>query len=121
LEALTPLEQDDLAGSPDVSLLPNREASLLEVANPGVTLLTWKRAEDGDGTILRLEDTRGEPSDVRIHSRYLSFERAWVSDLLEENQAELKIDDGDFSVPIKPFQVLTLRVRTATRVKGDDK
>jgi len=42
LEALTPLERDDVPGTQDSSVLPNHEASLLEVGNPAVTLLTWK-------------------------------------------------------------------------------
>jgi hypothetical protein len=117
LEALTPLEHDDLAASEDASSLPNRQASLLEVANPGVTLLTWKRAEDGDGTILRLQDMMGAASEVRIHSQFLTFEQAWLCDLLEENQSEIKTESGDLSVPIKPFQVVTLRLRTAPHIR----
>ncbi len=120
LEALTPLEHDDLAASEDASALPNREASLLEVANPGVTLLTWKRAEDGDGTILRLQDAMGKASEVRIHSQYLTFDHAWLCDLLEENQSEIKTEGGDLSVPIKPFQVLTLRLHTGPHITPGD-
>jgi len=117
LEALTPLERDDVPGTQDSSLLPNQEASLLEVGNPGVSLLTWKRAEDGDGTILRLQDTAGEASDIRIHSPFLRFERAWLCNLLEENHAEIRIQGEDLSVPIKPFQVLTLRLHTTPRIR----
>jgi alpha-mannosidase len=116
LEALTPLERDDVPGTQDSSLLPNQEASLLEVGNPGVTLLTWKRAEDGDGTILRLQDTSGETSNIRIHSPFLTFERAWLCNLLEDNQADIKIQGEDLSVPIKPFQALTLRLHTTPRI-----
>jgi alpha-mannosidase len=120
LEALTPLERDDVPGTQDSSVLPNQEASLLEVGNPGVSLLTWKRAEDGDGTILRLQDTAGEASDVRIHSPFLTFERAWLCNLLEENHAEIGIQGKDLSVPIKPFQVLTLRLHTTPRIRQGD-
>ncbi len=112
LEALTPLERDDVPGTQDSSLLPNRGASLLEIGNPGVTLLTWKRAEDGDGTILRLQDTAGEASNIKIHSPFLTFERAWLCNLLEDKQTEITMQGGDLSVPIKPFQVLTLRLHT---------
>jgi hypothetical protein len=122
LEALTPLEHDDFSGSQDASLLPDREGSLLEITNPGATLLTWKRAEDGDGTILRLQDTMGESLNIKIHSQYLTFERAWLCNLLEDNQSELKTESGDLNVPIKPFQVLTLRLRTTQRItQGDAK
>ena len=117
LEALTPLERDDVPGTQDSSLLPSQEASLLEVGNPGVTLLTWKRAEDGDGTILRLQDTAGEASNIKIHSPFLTFERAWLCNLLEDNQSEIKIQGEDLSVPIKPFQVLTLRLHTTPRIR----
>jgi hypothetical protein len=117
LEALTPLERDDVPGTQDSSLLPNPEASLLEVENPGVTLLTWKRAEDGDGTILRLQDTAGEASNIRIHSPLLMFERAWLCNLLEDTQAEIKIQGEDLSVLVKPFQVLTLRLHTSPRIR----
>jgi alpha-mannosidase len=117
LEALTPLERDDVPGTPDSSLLPNQGASLLEVGNPRVTLLTWKRAEDGDGTILRLQDTAGEASNIRIHSPFLTFERAWLCNLLEDKQAEITIQGEDLGVLIKPFQVLTLRLYTTPRIR----
>jgi alpha-mannosidase len=81
-----------------------------------VTLLTWKRAEDGDGTILRLQEAAGEASQVTIRSQYLAFERAWLCNLLEDNQVEVKTTDDGLGVPIRPFQVLTLRLRTASRV-----
>jgi alpha-mannosidase len=122
LEALTPLERDDVPGT-DVpgmqasSLLPNQEAGLLELDNPGVTLLTWKRAEDGDGTILRLQDTAGEQSNISIHSRFLKLDRAWLCSLLEDNQSEIAIQDEGLRVSIKPFQVLTLRLHTTPRIR----
>ncbi|MFZ3340481.1 MAG: polysaccharide lyase family protein [Terriglobales bacterium] len=116
LEALTPLERDDASGTHDSSSLPSTSASLVEIESPGVTLLTWKRAEDGDGTILRLQDTAGEASNIKIHSPFLKFERAWLCNLLEDNQAEIKIQGEDLSVPIKPFQVLTLRLHTTPHI-----
>ena len=117
LEALTPLEHDDVSGSQDPSPLPVRAASLIEIANPGVTLLTWKLAEDGDGTILRLQEIAGQSSNIRIHSQFLAFDLAWQCSLLEENISELKAEAGDLNVPIKPFQVLTLRLRTMPHFK----
>jgi alpha-mannosidase len=117
---LTPLERDDVSGSQDASVLPNQQGSLLEITNPGVTLLTWKRAEDGDGAIVRLQEAAGESSTVTIRSQYLTFEQAWLCNLLEDDQVEIKIAGDRLSVPIKPFQVLTLRLRTSSRAgRGD--
>jgi alpha-mannosidase len=120
LDKLTLLERDDLSASQDNSALPSREASLLEIANPNVTVLTWKRAEDGDGTVLRLQETAGQLSDVTIHSRYLAFDQAWLCDLLEEKQVEIKAIRDSITVPIKPFHVLTLRLRTTPQLKQRD-
>ena len=120
LNALTPLERDDVQASQDISALPSSQASLLEIANPGVTLLTWKRAEDGDGTILRLQESAGKASDVVVHSKYLSFEKAWQCDLLEENRSEIKTSGDGLNFPIKPFQVLTVRLHTTPVTKRGD-
>jgi alpha-mannosidase len=116
LEALTPVEQDRVPASQDASLLPAQGASLLEIENPHVTLQAWKRAEDGEGTILRLQNTMEEPSEIRIRSRYLNFERAWLCNLLEENQAELKVESESLRVPIAPYQTLTIRLYTTPHV-----
>jgi hypothetical protein len=121
LEALTPMERDDVAASEGKSALPNREASLLEVPSPNVSLLTWKRADDGDGTILRVQNTEDKTSVIRIHSSFLRFDRAWLCDLLEDNQSEIKVEGEDLNVPIKPFQVLTLRIRTTPRIRQESK
>jgi hypothetical protein len=117
LEALTPLERDDVPGTQALSSLPNQEASLLEVDDPGVTLLAWKRAEDGDGTILRLQDTAGKQSNILIYSPFLKLERAWLCNLLEDNQIEIAIQNEDLRVSTKPFQVLTLRLHTTPRIR----
>ena len=113
--ALTPLERDDVAASTDKSLLPAEQASLLEIDNPAVTLLDWKRAEDGNGTILRIQESGGKAGDIAIQSSYLQFVHAWSCDLLEDNQSELRVQGDTLNVSIKPFQVLTLRILTEPR------
>ena len=118
LEALTPLERDDVAGSTDPSTLSNQQASLLEISDPGVTLLAWKRAEDGNGTVLRIQEASGGSSHVSIRSPYLKFDRAWSCNALEDDEAEIPIAGDALRVEIKPFQVLTLRVLTSPRGSG---
>ena len=118
--ALTPLERDDVSASTDASALPVPETSVIEIDNPGVTLLTWKQAEDGDGTILRLQESAGKSGEVGIQSRFLRFAKAWSCNLLEVSQSELPVQSDGIHVVIKPFQVLTLRVRTTPRAGGGD-
>jgi len=82
--------------------------------------LTWKPAEDGDGTILRLQESAGKAYDVTINSKFLSFERSWLCNALEDNQSELKRDTDTLTLPINPFQVLTIRVRTQPRIEREN-
>lgn len=119
LNALTPLERDDVPASTDRSPLPTEQASMLEISAPSVTLLTWKKAEDGDGSILRLQEAGGKASEVTLRSPFLRFDRAWTCNVLEDNQSELPSLDGNVSVSMKPFQVRTIRVRTTSRIAGD--
>jgi alpha-mannosidase len=116
--ALAPLERDDVAGTKEQSLLPQTEASLLDIDNPNVTLLTWKEAEDSDGTILRIQESSGLASDVTMRSKFLSVKQAWLCDALEDKQSELKVDGDGIAVPIKPFQTLTIRLKTVPRTAG---
>ncbi len=111
--ALMPLERDDVAASTDPSELPPQQASLLSISNPAINLLTWKLAEDGDGSILRLQDSSGESSQVNIGSKYLKFDQGWLCTLLEENQTQLPTSSEGVTVSVKPFQVVTIRLRTS--------
>jgi len=122
-EAMTPLEVDQVGAAIIPGKLPSDEASLLEVDNPSVAVATWKLAEDGQGSILRLEETAGKPQSVRIRSAYLKMDRVWRCSLLEDDLQELKVDSSGlesqglesqgFQIEVKPFEILTLRLRTS--------
>lgn len=116
-EAMTPLEVDQVGASTIPGnwpgKLPKDEASLLEVSNPSIAVSTWKLAEDGQGSILRLQETAGKPQSVGIRSAYLRMDQVWRCSLLEDNLQELnKIDRHSFEVEVKPFEIVTLRLRT---------
>jgi alpha-mannosidase len=113
--ALTPLERDDVTSSGETSVLPVDHTSLLDISNPNINLLTWKMAEDGNGTILRLEEAVGESSQFMISSKYLKIDQAWSCNLLEENQASLPASAEGASASIRPFQVITIRLHTSPR------
>jgi alpha-mannosidase len=116
-EAMTRLEVDQVGAAilPGKAprKLPSDEASLIEVSNPSVAVATWKLAEDGEGSILRLQETSGKPQSVGIHSAYLKMNRVWRCSLLEDNLQELKADRHGFQIEVKPFEIVTLRLRTS--------
>lgn len=121
-EAMTPLEVDQVGGTIAQNnlarKLPGNEASLLEVNNPSVAVATWKLAEDGQGSILRLQETGGKPQSVAIRSAYLKMDQVWRCSLLEDNLQELSLDrhgsqTHGFQIEVKPFEIVTLRLRTS--------
>ena len=114
--ALTPLESAGVAGSFDKSQLPIEGGSFLKIDGSTVSLTTWKLAEDGDGSILRLQETAGKPAKVAISSPALTFLKAWSCSLLEENRSEIAVGDGTISTTLGPFEVKTIRVRTNSKL-----
>lgn len=112
IEESTPLEKTDVPQSSGTSQLPTDEAGMLQLNNPNVLVSTWKIAEDADGTILRLQEIAGLASHVQIHSDYFRFASAWLASPLEDNISEIQPKEGDLELALRPFQTVTLRVRT---------
>jgi alpha-mannosidase len=125
-EAMTPLEVDQVGAAIVPSKapgnlpgkLPNDEASLLEVDNSSVAVATWKLAEDGRGSILRLQETAGKPQSLGIRSAYLKMDQVWRCSLLEDNLQELKVDSHGIKIDVQPFEIVTLRLRTSPEFPG---
>jgi alpha-mannosidase len=115
---LTPLEHDDVAGATDASALPNTQTSLLDIDAPNVTLLTWKEAEDSQGTILRIQENSGSAANVGVSSKFLNIEQAWLCDALEANQSAVKVEPSGINIAIRPFQTLTVRIKTAPKTSA---
>jgi hypothetical protein len=108
-EALTPLEineitRNDKIGAPQGTWSPDR-GSFLNVAPDHLSLVTWKRAEDGDGTILRLVETGGKTGPCRVTSPLLS------SGLVERCTAVEDPLPGSSDTTIGPFRIATFRAR----------
>ena len=54
-------------------------------------LVTWKRAEDGQGTVMRVLDTTGQPGSVNVQP--------------------LTASARGFAFDMKPFGILTVRLQ----------
>ncbi len=88
------------------------KASFCQLSQPNAFLLTIKRAEDGQGTVVRLIETDGNQADVTVTVPHLTIEKAWRTNLVEENQAELSCAEHSVTVPVKAFGITTLRLQT---------
>jgi alpha-mannosidase len=114
-EEMRPAELDhvvdqDKAGNPERPL-PKEGESFLETSAPNIVVSTWKMAEDGAGTIMRLTEIGGKGTTARIHFLHLDIKTANLSSGVEDNEAPITVDDNTLSLTFKPFEVLTVRIR----------
>ena len=114
-EEVTPLEHDQIR-SQDKALdraepLPGRESSFLSVNDPDVLADTWKPAEDGNGTVLRLIDLGGRARTITIETPLLILSGVIETDAVERNGRTIAVDSPHaFHAAIRPHQILTLRL-----------
>jgi len=118
---MSPLEVDQIT-SQDKAInsprpLDSAQGSFLHVDQPDVVLVTWKMAEDGEGTILRFLEVAGKESSVEVQTPLLNVKSAWINDALERKQEPLSVSSHGFRFSIKPFQIVTVRLEGAADLK----
>jgi len=91
--------------------------SFARVNKPNVLLLTLKRAEDGNGFIVRLVETEGKDCDVTVTLPLLPVRHAYRTNLVEEDEGSLPVKNNAVTVPIKGHGLATIRVIQTTRRK----
>jgi alpha-mannosidase len=112
--------QLSVEGAPNVALLAVKPAG-----NPLAAGLPGTPARSPREVTVRLRETDGETAVARLRLA-AGIEAAWRSDLLEERYGEdlpsgyangaghtLEVAGGAASVPLRPFETVTLRVRLA--------
>jgi alpha-mannosidase len=90
------------------SLLSNLQ-SLFSLSSPNVIIETVKRAEDGNGIIVRLYESQRKRGPVQLHAGF-AVEAAWETDLLEENESALRLENDTIQLRLRPYQIMTLRL-----------
>lgn len=90
----------------------NNKMSFCQVDKPNVFLLTLKRAEDGDGIIVRLIETEGKDATATVTLPHLTIKKAYRTNLVEENEGKATSTEHKITVPIKAFGITTIRLRT---------
>ncbi len=84
--------------------------SLVSVIDPNVIIETIKHAEDGNGIIVRLYESQRKRGQVQVRAGF-AVESAWVTNLLEENESELRVEKDSILLDLKPYQIVTLRIK----------
>jgi alpha-mannosidase len=86
-------------------------APVVSVEGEGVTVEAVKLADDASGdVVVRLYESRGGRAQGVLRTGF-PLAGAQITDLLERPTEDADIADGGVSVTLRPFQILTLRLR----------
>ncbi len=89
----------------------DNQASFAQVDPPGVRLSAVKRAEDGEGVILRLYDLEGRDQTATVTLPLVTIEEVHVTNPVEETIRELPSNAHAVQVPISASAVTTVRLK----------
>lgn len=83
--------------------------SLVSVDQPNLVIETIKKAQDGNGLIIRLYESRRCRGSFALQVGF-PVEKAFQTNILEENQDSLNVEGNQITGTYKPYQIITLRV-----------
>jgi alpha-mannosidase len=91
--------------------------SFVELDAENVVLTAVKKAEDDDALILRVYEFAGRGTQARVglSASLRAPQRAWLANLMEQPAEELKVAGGTVVVPLKPYEIQTVKVQFAAR------
>ena len=86
------------------------EFSFVSVDCENIIIETVKKAEDSDDIIVRLYDSFKRRSTPIVRFGF-DVKEAFLCDMMENNKEELKITDNNLMLEVKPFEIVTIRLR----------
>ncbi|HKG98343.1 MAG TPA: glycoside hydrolase family 38 C-terminal domain-containing protein, partial [Pyrinomonadaceae bacterium] len=95
--------------------LPAGQMSFLQIDNPATVLSTWKLAESGDGTVLRLIELSGKPVSVVVSSPLLQSSISRLCNAVEECGEPISPAGQKFSFRVSPRQIFTFKISDDAR------
>lgn len=84
--------------------------SLIRIGAENVIVETVKKAEDGDGIVIRMYEAYGKRTRTQVVIPFLSGKHLWECGCLENRIRELAHRAGRAEIQIKPYGIYTLRI-----------
>lgn len=117
-ETMTPLETSEITrsdkgtGGRGMGGLDPVQGEGLRVEPDTVQVVAWKQAESGKGRVLRLLETSGNPTEVRVQRPGGTIVRATRCNAVEDDLGELEVDGNGntLRVPLGGFGLATIRL-----------
>ena len=106
------VEQAYDLNQPAIAVAGGKPGSLLSKASvdrSNVVLETIKCAESGHGIIIRMYESENALTKTNLVVEG-NYNKAFVCNLLEEEEAELELKDGVVCVQLKPYEVVTVKL-----------
>ncbi len=118
--AMTPFELDNIIPNDKAVNTPEplsaTEGSFVKVDSPHVILVDWKRAENRQGTIMRFLEDGGENGSVSVQIPLVDLQQAWQCNAMEQNLRSLQVSAHGFQFDVRPFQIVTVRLKGTTNL-----
>jgi len=94
--------------------LPPASHSFLAVDAPNVIVQTFKRAEDGNGLIVRLREVAGRDTEANVYSPLFPAGKisAMITDIAEQDVKPCRVSGNSITAPVRGFGIETVRVVT---------
>lgn len=86
-------------------------SSFTQTEPSNIVITSIKQSEDGRGTIVRFFEAEGDQCTARF--KFMKpIKEAFRTDLLEYETSRLPlVDDGSLSVPVKPWEIVTMLIK----------
>ncbi len=86
-----------------------KSACFAAAAASNVILETVKKAEDGNGIVLRMYESENAYTKTTL-TVDTDFEKAYICNLLEEEEQEAQVNGKEIHVVLKPYEVVTVKL-----------
>lgn len=86
-----------------------RSASWIAADDPNVVIEVVKQAEDSEDIIVRLYQSLNRRSEVKLTTGF-ALKRAARCTMLEQEEAELAVEQNQMTLSLKPFEIVTLKL-----------
>lgn len=98
------------ATKPASATLPASQ-SFLKVSPENIVVSTLKKAEDGNGSIVRFYETEGKFVRAKL-TGFKPFGKVILTNMLEYDEKDLAVNaDGTVDVSVKPYEIITIRIK----------
>ncbi len=83
--------------------------SFVSIEPDNLIMTALKPSEDGEGIVLRFYEASGEDTEGTV-SLFITPKKVGITNLLEEEQEELKVDGNSIQMQVNPFEIVTLKI-----------